>query len=53
MNTIRKNIGISFRRMQGSDDCWYLTAVVWYRNGRKSLGYLYPSIRLTRFRRLD
>jgi hypothetical protein len=40
-----RNFGSTVRRMKGSDDKWYLCFVVWYRNGRKSLGYFYPSLK--------
>jgi len=37
--------GFYTQRMLGADDKPYLCAVIWYPNGRRSLGYFYPSIR--------
>ena len=43
---ITRYFGINVRRMQGSDDRWYITMVIWYpRENFTRLGYLYPSFR--------
>ena len=40
-----RNFGVTVRRMKDGNDKWWLCFVIWYRNGRKSLGYRYPSIK--------
>jgi hypothetical protein len=44
---MRKYIGISFRKMQGSDGGQYLTWTIWYPRSRSRLGYLYGSLKVS------
>lgn len=42
---IGRRFGAKIERSQGSNDNWYLSAVIWYARSAKRLGYFYPSIR--------